>query len=38
VRGEAGLLQHDPGGLEITPRSRGIDAALRKENHTLKRR
>src|SRR6266566_1446340 len=38
VQGEAGLLQHDPGGLEImTADLEAFDAALRKENHTIKR-
>jgi formamidopyrimidine-DNA glycosylase len=38
ARGEAALRAHDPGGLEIesaTPEQ--FEAALRRENHTLKR-
>jgi formamidopyrimidine-DNA glycosylase len=38
VRGEAGLADHDPGGLEVA--SAGVDRfgeRLRCENHTLKR-
>jgi formamidopyrimidine-DNA glycosylase len=38
VRGEAALLQHDPQGLEVmTADLEAFEAALRKENHTLKR-
>jgi len=38
VRGEAGLKAHDPGGLEVPESSReAFEAALRRENHTLKR-
>jgi formamidopyrimidine-DNA glycosylase len=38
VRGEAGLAAYQPGGLEVLEADfAGFDAALRKENHTLKR-
>ena len=38
VRGEAGLLQHDPGGLEVLDADfASFHTALRRENHTLKR-
>ncbi len=38
VEGEAGLAAHDPGGIEIAAASAGeFAAALRRENHTLKR-
>jgi formamidopyrimidine-DNA glycosylase len=38
VRGEAGLAAHDPGGLEVLEAPRELFvAALRRENHTLKR-
>ena len=38
VRGREELLRHDPGGLEIATATREeFDAALRRENHTLKR-
>jgi formamidopyrimidine-DNA glycosylase len=38
VKGEAGLAAHQPGGLEVLDSDFvGFDAALRKENHTLKR-
>jgi formamidopyrimidine-DNA glycosylase len=38
VRGEAGLAAHDPGGLEVFAATPGeFAAALRRENHTLKR-
>lgn len=38
VRGEAGLLQHDPGGLDVMSADQDAFAlALRKESHTLKR-
>jgi formamidopyrimidine-DNA glycosylase len=38
VRGEAGLAQHDPGGLDVmTVDSAAFIEALGKENHTLKR-
>jgi formamidopyrimidine-DNA glycosylase len=38
VRGREELLRHDPGGLEIaTARLEEFAAALRRENHTLKR-
>jgi formamidopyrimidine-DNA glycosylase len=38
VRGEAGLAQHDPGGLEVmTADARLFAATLQKENHTVKR-
>ena len=38
LRGEAALATHDPGGLEIfSANAEQIAAALRAENHTLKR-
>ena len=38
VRGEAGLAELDPGGLEVLTSSlQEFSAALRRENHTLKR-
>lgn len=38
VRGEAALAAHDPGGLEVTDADpAAFAAALRRENHTLKR-
>jgi formamidopyrimidine-DNA glycosylase len=38
VRGAETLRAHDPGGLEVLTATREqFDAALRKENHTLKR-
>ncbi|MGH6902476.1 MAG: DNA-formamidopyrimidine glycosylase family protein, partial [Geminicoccaceae bacterium] len=38
VRGEAALLEHDPGGLEVFEIDLdGFRAALGRENHTLKR-
>ena len=38
VRGEAALSEHDPGGLEVFDSSlEEFHAALRQENHTLKR-
>jgi formamidopyrimidine-DNA glycosylase len=38
VRGEAGLREHDPGGLEVLEADREtFRAALSRENHTLKR-
>lgn len=38
VRGVAALATHDPGGLEVLEASGGqFAAALRRENHTLKR-
>jgi formamidopyrimidine-DNA glycosylase len=38
VRGEAELSRHDPGGLEVLDADAGqFRAALRRENHTLKR-
>jgi formamidopyrimidine-DNA glycosylase len=38
VRGEDGLREHNPGGLEpLTATFEQFRAALRKENHTLKR-
>ena len=38
VRGEAGLAEHDPGGLDVLSASAGeFRAALVRENHTLKR-
>src|SRR5438270_727486 len=38
VRGEAELARHDPGGLEVLDASeKQFLAALRRENHTLKR-
>src|SRR5262249_52973214 len=38
VDGRAALLDHDPGGLEVMTASQpGFVAALREENHTLKR-
>ena len=38
VRGEAGLLEHDPGGLEVFDTSlEQFREALTRENHTLKR-
>jgi formamidopyrimidine-DNA glycosylase len=38
VRGEAELARHDPGGLEVLDAHEGqFRAALRRENHTLKR-
>ena len=38
ARGEAGLLAHDPGGLELLDADQAaFDAALRRERHTLKR-
>jgi formamidopyrimidine-DNA glycosylase len=38
VRGEAGLAAHDPGGLEVLGASlEEFTAALRRENHTVKR-
>jgi formamidopyrimidine-DNA glycosylase len=38
VRGEAGLREHDPGGLEVLEADRAaFQAALARENHTLKR-
>ena len=39
IRGEAGLREHDPGGLEpLTATVEEFQGALRRENHTLKRR
>jgi formamidopyrimidine-DNA glycosylase len=38
LRGEAALAEHDPGGLEVMAASPAeFAAALRRENHTLKR-
>src|SRR5438552_11973144 len=38
VRGEAGLREHDPGGLEVLDADlAAFRAALTRENHTLKR-
>lgn len=38
VRGEAGLIEHQPGGLEVLDADfASFNAALRQENHTLKR-
>jgi formamidopyrimidine-DNA glycosylase len=38
VRGEAGLAEHDPGGLEVLDTdATTFHAALTRENHTLKR-
>ena len=38
VRGEAGLAEHQPGGLEpLTASKRQFRAAMRRENRTLKR-
>lgn len=38
VRGEAGLREHDPGGLDVVGSTRDAFArALKRENHTLKR-
>src|SRR5438270_8094973 len=38
VRGEGGLAGHQPGGLEVLDADlAAFDAALRRENHTLKR-
>jgi len=38
VRGEAGLSEHDPGGLEVLDTDAAtFHAALTRENHTLKR-
>ena len=38
VRGEAGLREHDPGGLEVFDADLpAFRAALTRENHTLKR-
>ena len=38
VRGEEALRAHDPGGLEVLPSSPAeFAAALRRENHTIKR-
>jgi len=38
VRGEAGLREHDPGGLEVLDADvAAFHAALTRENHTLKR-
>jgi len=38
VRGEAGLREHDPGGLEVLDTDGAtFHAALTRENHTLKR-
>ena len=38
VRGEAGLREHDPGGLEVLDADlAAFSAALARENHTLKR-
>ncbi len=38
IRGEAGLREHDPGGLEpLTATVEEFQGALRRENHTLKR-
>jgi formamidopyrimidine-DNA glycosylase len=38
VRGEAGLREHDPGGLEVLDADlAAFRAALARENHTLKR-
>ncbi len=38
VRGEAGLREHDPGGLEVLDTDAAtFRAALTRENHTLKR-
>src|SRR5205807_10326701 len=38
VQGEAALAAHDPGGLEVLEADEaGFRAALRRENHTLKR-
>lgn len=38
VKGLAGMAQHDPGGLEVlSATSEQFAAALRRENHTLKR-
>jgi formamidopyrimidine-DNA glycosylase len=38
VRGEEALRSHDPGGIEVLPSSpAAFGAALRRENHTIKR-
>jgi formamidopyrimidine-DNA glycosylase len=38
VRGEAGLQEHDPGGIDVmTASGDGFRQALRAKNHTLKR-
>ncbi len=38
ARGEAGLAEHDPGGLDVfATEPPAFAAALRRENHTLKR-
>jgi formamidopyrimidine-DNA glycosylase len=38
VRGEAALVAHDPGGLEVmSSGAAAFAAALRRENHTIKR-
>jgi formamidopyrimidine-DNA glycosylase len=38
VRGESGLAEHDPGGIEVLDADREtFEAALTRENHTLKR-
>jgi formamidopyrimidine-DNA glycosylase len=38
VRGEAALAAHDPGGIEVLETDlNGFQAALKRENHTLKR-
>jgi formamidopyrimidine-DNA glycosylase len=38
VRGEAGLAEHDPGGLDVmTADASAFTEILRKDNHTLKR-
>ena len=38
VRGEAGLREHDPGGLEVLDADlAAFSAAMARENHTLKR-
>ena len=38
VRGEAALAEHDPGGIEVFEADlAGFAAALRRENHTVKR-
>ena len=38
VKGTAALAEHDPGGLDVfSVRPKEFEAALRRENHTLKR-
>jgi formamidopyrimidine-DNA glycosylase len=38
VKGTAALVEHDPGGLDVfSVRPKEFEAALRRENHTLKR-